>query len=154
MALGHSTAVVTSDAPDVVRLGREVIAALDLRGVAKLDFKRDPAGGLQLLEVNPRFSLWNHPGAVAGVNVPAIVFADLTGRERPPAGPARPGVTWSVPLDDLRAAREHGIPLRRWLGWQARCDVWYTVAPDDPLPLVGALLGRARERLDRAGRQA
>ena len=47
------------------------MAALGLRGVAKLDFKRTAAGELVLLEVNPRFNLWHLPGAVAGVNLPA-----------------------------------------------------------------------------------
>ena len=87
-AYGQSTAVEVVWLPDVAELGREVVGRLGLRGVAKLDFKRDDHGRLHLLEINPRFNLWHHPGAVAGVNLPAMVYADLTGRERPPA--ARP----------------------------------------------------------------
>src|SRR5438045_1215493 len=66
---GFSTALVTSDAPDVWILGREIIQRLGLRGVAKGDFKRGPEGRLYLLEVNPRFNLWHHLGACAGVNI-------------------------------------------------------------------------------------
>jgi D-aspartate ligase len=144
---GHTTACVITDEDDVRGLGRECTRALALRGVAKLDFKRDPAGALHLLEVNPRFNLWHLPGAVAGVNIPAVVYADLTGTERPPVGPVRPGTSWSVPWEDYYAAREDGVPFARWVGWQARCDAWHTFAFTDPLPAVGAVLLRVRARL-------
>ena len=89
---GHSTSVVITDAEDVRDLGRHLVERIDLRGVAKFDFKRAPDGSLWLLEVNPRFSFWSHPGAVAGVNLPALVFGDLVGRPRPRVRSARPGV--------------------------------------------------------------
>jgi predicted ATP-grasp superfamily ATP-dependent carboligase len=41
---GRSTAVVITDEPEVLALGRVLTARLELRGVAKLDFKRDDAG--------------------------------------------------------------------------------------------------------------
>jgi D-aspartate ligase len=50
-----------------------VLARLGVRGVAKLDIKRDDRGRLHLLEINPRSNLWHDPGAVAGVNLPAMV---------------------------------------------------------------------------------
>ena len=54
-----------------------------LTGVAKLDFKRDRSGKLHLFEINPRFTLWHHAAAIAGVNIPALVYADLTGAPWP-----------------------------------------------------------------------
>ena len=121
-SLGHSTALVTTDAPDVARLGRDLTRELGLRGVAKLDFKRDPEGRLWLLEVNPRFNLWHHVGAVAGVNIPAVVWADLVGLPRPPVSSARPGVTWCKVDRDWLAARQDGVSVTAWLSWLARCD--------------------------------
>ncbi|MEX5718524.1 ATP-grasp domain-containing protein [Geodermatophilus maliterrae] len=121
-SLGHSTALVTTDAPDVARLGRALTRDLGLRGVAKLDFKRDPEGRLWLLEVNPRFNLWHHVGAAAGVNIPAVVWADLVGLPRPPVSSARPGVTWCKVDRDWLAARQDGVGVAAWLGWLARCD--------------------------------
>jgi D-aspartate ligase len=76
---GYSTALTLTDAPDVPAIGRDVVRRLGLVGVAKLDFKRTPDGELRLLEVNPRFTLWHHPAAVGGLNIPALVLADLTG---------------------------------------------------------------------------
>ncbi|WP_040637959.1 ATP-grasp domain-containing protein [Microvirga lotononidis] len=71
LSCGHSTALETTDCADVRALGRDIVQKIGLRGVAKLDFKREPNGELHLLEINPRFSLWHHLGAIAGVNMPA-----------------------------------------------------------------------------------
>ena len=143
---GHSTAVEITAATDVRDLGRDVLRAVGLRGVAKVDLKRDPGGGLHLLEVNPRFTLWNHAGAWAGVNLPAIVYADLVGRPRPPAAAVRIGVRWCDPLPDARAAAARGIPLRDWLPWVLRCEARASFMLSDPLPVVRGALWRLRHR--------
>jgi D-aspartate ligase len=140
---GISTALETTDAPDVLAAGRDVVERLGLRGVAKLDFKRGPDGRLHLLEVNPRFTLWTHVGALAGVNLPAIVHADLTGRPRPPARRARAGVRWIWPRADAAAAREEGISRAAWLAWALRAEVKGSFVLSDPGPyLVGRVRGR------------
>jgi predicted ATP-grasp superfamily ATP-dependent carboligase len=145
---GDSTAVEITDAADVRDLGREILRRLGLRGMSKLDFKRAPDGSLHLLEVNPRVNLWHHPGALAGVNLPALMYADLTGGERPAVTPARAGVTWCQPLRDARAARAAGEPLGAWLRWVARCDARSDLAWDDPLPFLrGRLLSAVRRRV-------
>jgi D-aspartate ligase len=131
---GETTALEITCESDVAELGREVARRLGLCGVAKLDFKRDPAGRLHLLEVNPRFNLWHHPAAKAGVNLPALVYADLVGLARPAARTARPGVRWVYHAHDARAARRQGVPLRRWLPWAMSAEAKAVVALDDPLP--------------------
>ncbi len=144
-AHGHSTALTVTDirgqAADVAGLGRDLAARIGLRGVAKFDFKRAPDGRLYLLEVNPRFNLWHHLGAVAGVNLPALVYADLTGRDRPHAAIARPGPCWCRPRNDRIAAREAGVSTLAWLAWLARCEAspphW-----DDPAPFLKPKLQR------------
>ena len=141
---GHSTALTTTDAPDVAALGRDVVERVRLRGaLVKVDFKRARDDGLRLLEVNPRFSLWHHLGAVAGVNLPALVYADLVGVERPPTTRARADMTWVQPRHDLAAARASGMPVRTWLAWMARCQAKSVIAWDDPMPFLrGQLLNR------------
>jgi D-aspartate ligase len=152
-AYGYSTAVEITDQADVAELGRDVVGRLGLRGVAKLDFKRAPDGRLRLLEVNPRFNLWHHVGAKAGVNLPALVYADLAGTTRPPARRARAGVRWCYHRNDARAAKAHGIPLARWLPWALSCEAKSAVAWDDPMPIVRGSLARLsqRARSSRAG---
>jgi predicted ATP-grasp superfamily ATP-dependent carboligase len=146
---GHSTALITTDASDVEQLGRDVVRILELSGVAKLDFKRDGEGRLHLLEVNPRFTLWNHLGAVAGVNIPALVYADLTGTSgRRHVPRARPGVTWCDVPKDFRAARSASIGIADWATWVARSNIKTDWAFDDPMPFIrGRLLRAAVKRL-------
>jgi D-aspartate ligase len=140
---GHSSAVEVTPLPDVAELGREVLARLRLTGVAKLDFKRDERGRLHLLEINPRFNLWHYPGALAGVNLPAMVYADLTGRERPAMATTLRTVAWCDPLLDLRAARAAGISPLRWLNWVRRCQAICGLAWQDPMPFFRGRLGPA-----------
>ena len=144
---GHTSSLTITDDADVARVGREVCRKLDLRGVAKIDFKRGPDGTLYLLEINARLTLWAHPGARAGVNLGALVYADLTGMPRPRPRPVRTELDWVHPKDVL-AAKEHGICTREWLRWLVRDNpvkgVWRW---DDPGPLLGMAAVRVRSKV-------
>jgi predicted ATP-grasp superfamily ATP-dependent carboligase len=146
-AYGDSTALVITDAPEVTTLGRDLVRRLGLRGVAKFDFKRAPDGRLYLLEVNPRFTLWHHLGARAGVNIPALVYADLAGLPRPRVQKARAGVRWCKPWGDVAAARAAGVSFLRWLPWALGCEAKRVMAWDDPMPFVRAVLWRGASRV-------
>jgi CelD/BcsL family acetyltransferase involved in cellulose biosynthesis/predicted ATP-grasp superfamily ATP-dependent carboligase len=135
-SFGHTTALETTEAADVRRLGRDIIERIALTGVAKLDFKRDPQGNLRLLEINPRFNLWHHAGALAGVNIPALVYADLTGAPRPPAVRVKAGIRWCRLWKDHPAAVESGLPLTTWALWALRCEAKSSLAWDDPMPFL------------------
>jgi D-aspartate ligase len=97
---------------------------------------------LRLLEVNPRFNLWHHPGALAGVNIPALVYADLAGLPRPAATAAKAGVRWCRPWRDFPAARAAGMPLTAWMSWMGGCEAKSTLTLDDPLPFMRSTLFR------------
>ena len=156
-AFGHTTALEITEAADVQQHGRAIAEWLGLTGVAKFDFKRDRSGALHLLEINPRFNLWHHAGAVAGVNIPALVFADLTGTKRPSITRPRAGVRWCRVWKDYPAARSAGIPFALWLPWVLRCETQSSLSWDDPLPLPRAalhrLLGRRITRSVQGGEQ-
>jgi D-aspartate ligase len=141
-SFGHTTALEITDAEDVRRRGHAIVEQLTLTGVAKLDFKRDPQGNLRLLEINPRFNLWHHPGAIAGVNIPALVYADLLGLPRPPVRRAKAGLRWCRAWKDFPAARAGGVPLTTWLPWVVDCEAKSSLAWDDPLPFVRSTLHR------------
>jgi predicted ATP-grasp superfamily ATP-dependent carboligase len=143
---GHTTALETTDEGDVYEIGRHCVERLGLKGVAKLDFKRTPAGELLLLEVNARFNLWHLPGAVAGMNLPALVYADLVGLPRPRAERPRCCIRWSVPWDDLTAARAGRLSLARWAAWQLRCQTRHVMSLDDPMPFLRGLAWPRVER--------
>ena len=139
-SFGMSTALVTTDAPDVRALGREVVERLGVTGPVKVDFKRAPSGALLLFEVNPRFTLWAHPGALAGANLPDLAFRDLTGE--PPGPPALgcAGIRWCDPLQDLAGVRERGGSTWRWVGDSLRTPARSAGSLDDPLPLLRGLV--------------
>jgi D-aspartate ligase len=140
---GFTTSLSVTREEDVRYAGRKLVELLDLRGVAKFDFKRAPDGQLFLFEINARTSLWMHPGARAGVNIPAAVYADLTGRPRPALASRPRPVSWVHPKDVL-AARDSGMPMGRWLRFAAGCRAkafWYW---RDPMPFVGVAVSRAR----------
>ena len=140
------TALTTTDATDVVELGREIVRRLGFSGVAKLDFKRDRGGNLHLLEVNPRFTLWNHLGALAGVNLPTMVYKDLVGMDRGEIQPGLPGVTWCDVPKDYEAAVAASIPVMTWARWVASADIKTDFAWDDPIPFLrGRLLSRLKK---------
>jgi len=154
VSYGHTTALEITDAADVQQLGRDIVEQLSLTGVAKLDFKRDCAGRLHLLEINPRFTLWHHAGAVAGVNIPALVYANLTATPRPAAARARAGVRWCRAWKDFPAARASGIPLMTWLPWFSGCEAKSALSWSDPMPVVRSMLHRLTARHGRRSSQA
>ncbi len=139
---GESTALTTTAEKDVAALGRELVKRLNFHGVAKFDFKRGPDGTLHLLEINPRFNLWHHLGAVAGVNLPALVYNDLLGRPIPELTSARAGLTWTRLWQDALAAKSAQLPMTEWLRWSLNCEAKRLLAWDDPMPFVRAGLWR------------
>jgi predicted ATP-grasp superfamily ATP-dependent carboligase len=148
---GHSTALEITGQEDLRRLGAELVHRMELRGVAKLDFKRDGDGKLHLLEVNPRFNLWHHLAAVAGLNLPALVYADLTGSPRPPVTPPAPGTGWSRPVQDLRSIRASGGSFASWVRWTARARARSGLSGDDPLLVAGWALRQLTRFAGRSG---
>lgn len=142
---GHSTSVEITDARDVARLGRDIVRKLGLKGVAKLDFKRGPDGVLWLLEVNPRFNLWHHLGAAAGLNIPALVYADVLGLPRPAPQPIRVGARWCR-FEDRHAAKELGVPFLSWLTWFAGCEA-RSLTFDDQLPFIMTAVAALRSKM-------
>ena len=143
---------ITSDA-QVRDLGRSVVDKLDFSGVLKIDFKRDSRSGeLYLLEINARFNLWHHPGAVAGVSIPEAVYRDcIEPGSAPIAAPARAGVRWVSPGIDLMAFKEYhadgDLPLGRWLYELFTAEVNEGFQLRDPVPGLLEFGSRIRRRV-------
>jgi predicted ATP-grasp superfamily ATP-dependent carboligase len=146
---GDTTSLEITEESDVAELGRDLVARMNLTGVAKFDFKRDDDGRLWLLEINPRFNLWHNAGAVAGANIPAAVYRHLTDGTAWSCK-ARPGVTWCHPTKDAKAARAAGIGTTSWMRWVAGTDAKWGMSARDPMPFVrGVLIRRLKKKLGR-----
>ncbi|MFE0699637.1 ATP-grasp domain-containing protein [Streptomyces sp. NPDC058872] len=129
--------------PAVDRTARELLGALDYRGVCDLDFRLNRAtGAYHLLDFNPRpgaqFRLFTDPD---GLDVVRALHLDLTGRPVPPHSPAygRRILVENYALLSLLAS-----PRRRYApepgDTRARTEcAWFAV--DDPLPLLA--MGRS-----------
>jgi D-aspartate ligase len=143
---GYSTYVEVTDADDVRQLGRSVLENIGFSGVAKIDFKRDPCTSrLYLLEINPRFNLWHHAGAAAGVSIPALVYRDcLEPGSARPAGRARAGVRWVNARDDWRA---YEGSTARWLAEILTAQVNESFMLRDPLPGLDDVFGILHRKL-------
>ena len=142
---GVSTYLELVNEPALVELGTRVLKSLDFVGIVKIDFKRDPrTGKFYVLELNPRFNLWNHLGAACGVNLMLLAHHCLNGARRPPEHAYRTGVRWlSFENDFLAFLREYGPDGDlSWLGYVSSLlgpKIYEEFAWDDPLPSLVSL---------------
>jgi predicted ATP-grasp superfamily ATP-dependent carboligase len=137
-------------------VAREVAARVPLRGVFKMDFKRDSVSGdWRLLEVNARFNLWHHLGAANGINLPRIAYDYLVHGKRPQAMPRyRTTHRWLALRPDWRAYRELAargeLSLAGWLRSILQAPKVYDLFSwTDPVPFAREFLSRWRARIPR-----
>jgi predicted ATP-grasp superfamily ATP-dependent carboligase len=133
-----STFVETVDVPELETLSKTFLRAIDYYGLVELEYKLDPNDGrYKLLDVNARTWGYHSIGARAGVDFPALLFADQLGRpvER---RRARPGVRWVRFATDVPTAAV--MLWQRRLGWRSYVrslrgfDVEGSFSKDDPVP--------------------
>ena len=131
----------TDVAPDVAAAGAAFFAAVGIRGLANVEFKRDARdGSLRLIECNHRFTASNQLIEAAGVDLAWLSYARLTDTPLPPLDRYRVGVTLWNPARDLRGlangtARGELRP-GDWLPGLLRRHVLPVFRWDDPLPTV------------------
>jgi D-aspartate ligase len=137
-------------------VGRDAAARIPLRGVFKMDFKRDNVSGAwRLLEVNARYNLWHHLGAANGLNLTRVAYDYLVHGQRPQAPlPYRTTHRWLALKADFRAYRELSargeLTLGSWLHSLVQTPMVYDVFSwRDPMPFVRHVLSRWRMRIPR-----
>ena len=117
---GESAFIELSHDDELLALGERIAAQVPLKGVFKMDFKRDAVTGRwYLLEINARFNLWHYLGAANGMNLPAIACDWLAWGHRPAAPWYATRYRWlSLELDArafLQLRREGSLGLAQWL---------------------------------------
>lgn len=124
---GESAFIELAHNEELSALGCEIVRCCPLRGVFKMDFKRDPRNGRwHLLEINARFNLWHYLGAVNGINLPAAVYQYFIFGK-----PSQP------------SAYETRF---RWLSWSRDVKAYRQLAKDNRLTFLPWMLSILRSR--------
>lgn len=137
-------------------LGRDVARRCPLRGVFKMDFKRDPRDGRwYLLEINARYNLWHYMAARNGINLMAAAYDYLVDRKSPAANEYATRYRWLSLELDFRAYRELSqrgeLTFAGWAGSILRSrNVYSLFAWRDPAPWLRFWSSRVSRRLGRA----
>ncbi|HZZ95002.1 MAG TPA: hypothetical protein VFE23_20755 [Usitatibacter sp.] len=153
---GESAFIELAHDSSLDQLGRQVAARLPLKGIFKMDFKRDPRSGeWYLLEINARYTLWHYLGACNGVNLMRAAYDFLVDGAQWEASRYATRRRWlSLHLDfaAYRALAARGeATLGSWLASIVLSrNVYNVFAWSDPGPWVSFLSGRMLQRWDRA----
>ena len=142
IGFGSTSLARTESIADVRSTALAFLEAVGFKGVAHVEFKRDPRDGrLRMIEINPRPALWFQLARSAGVDIVAAAADDLSGRPIPTAREQRDGVRWQYGLKDaysaaiyrLRPAGSLFPPPDVGSGWSRSGALWDV---RDPLPAI------------------
>ena len=133
-----STFVETVDVPELVAPSERFLREIEYYGLVELEYKLDPNDGrYKLLDVNARTWGYHSIGWRAGVDFPALLFADQTGGSVRTCR-ARAGVRWVRLATDVPTAAvmllDGQLDWRSYLRSLRGFDVEGSFARDDPLP--------------------
>ena len=133
--------VVEEHLPELIELGQRFLSEAGMRGIAQLEYKRDPHDGeFKLLECNPRFHLTIELPIACGLDVPLYAYRRVCGESPQPPVQRRSGLRLWHPLPDFRAfriLREEGeLTLGGWLRSILHRQRFTLFAADDPWPSV------------------
>lgn len=155
---GSASLVVSAPQEESLNIARRLLIALDYRGIAAAEFKRDPRDGrLKVIEINARPSLWFALASGAGQHLALAAYYDLAGTGYLlPEKVQTDGVVWRYVLKDMystifyRLRPDFVLPPPKTVvvgGVSAR--VYAVFASDDPRPMVAELGHFMRKALKR-----
>jgi predicted ATP-grasp superfamily ATP-dependent carboligase len=105
MDFGHATTYAeTVSIPELEESARKILGAMGYYGLSEVEFMLDPKDGkYKLLEINARPWGWHTLAIAAGVDLPYLVYLDITGQKVSPNGFAT-GVKWVRLMTDTPTA--------------------------------------------------
>lgn len=154
VGFGLATYHVSMHDPELIETGLQFCRGVQLRGMACIEFKRDPRDGqLKLIECNHRFTLGQETLRYAGVNFPLVAYNSVLGLPAPVFDGYRDGVHLWAPVADTRAflesRRRRELTFSEWLTSLMHPQHFHLFDPTDPGPSVGFHARRIRRRLRR-----
>jgi D-aspartate ligase len=139
----------------VAEMGLRFLQAIDFRGIANVEFKRDVRDGtLTLIECNARFTAANEILQRSGLDFANFVYRRQIGQSVPAPGRVRDGVYMWAPVQDtmsfLASRRRGELTARRWAASLLHRQTLPLFAWSDPMPSLVNLYHMADRRRRRA----
>jgi predicted ATP-grasp superfamily ATP-dependent carboligase len=150
---GGSVYVRTIHNPELCRRSIGYLQRIGFKGIVKIDYKWSHAANrFMMLEINPRYNLWELLGAYAGVNLAAVAYRHQIHEAVAQQHDYRDGVRLLFLKQDLRAFllgyRKTGEwTLGSYIKSLAASTRFRVLVPSDPLPFVVSVAGFLRRRL-------
>ena len=121
-----------------------LLKRLDYRGIAGTEFKIDARDrSLKLMEINPRTAACGHVIVAAGVDLPWLLYQDLTGENPQPIQSYRTGLRGVNLSWDVRSMRRSSVRSPwAWAKWAisiARARSFAVLSWRDPAPGLSML---------------
>jgi len=152
---GGSAYVQTIHDEQLAHLSVEYMQRLRFKGIVKIDYKWDAKDNMyKMLEINPRYNLWELVGAFAGVNLVDIAYRHQRGESVTPQSHYRDDVRFLYFKQDVRAYwegyRKNGEwSLTSFLRSYLHNKYFRVFEWRDPLPFVRSVLGFSKRNLGR-----
>lgn len=131
----------------------DYLRRIAFQGIVKIDFKWDPDDAeFKILEINPRYNLWELLGAYAGANLSCIAYRHQNGLSNTPQVSYRAGTRLLYVKQDLRAffggyRKTKEWTLRAYLRSLMTKKQYGVFDPRDPVPFLVSALGFLKRKL-------
>ncbi|MBA2361490.1 MAG: hypothetical protein H0V79_11275 [Actinobacteria bacterium] len=145
LRFGTSAVFEVDYEPRVLDQGLRLLRTAGYTGIAHVEFAQDPRDGeFRVLEVNTRLPVWAGLAANRHLDLPRVVYDDLSGREVAPLPTFQGDLTWIYLAKDVyvsvQMARRRELGPRRFLSGYLRGPKARAVfALDDPWPAIASL---------------
>ncbi len=114
-ATGGSAYVQTTDNRELAELSIACLGRMGFQGIVKIDYKWDPVDRqFKILEINPRYNLWEVVGALAGVNLVHLALRHQRGLPVGEQHTWKSGVRFLYFKQDIRSFFGGYWPTKEW----------------------------------------
>ncbi len=126
---------------EVLELGLKLLKSINYRGLANIEFKKDPRDGqFKLMEINVRGSAQVGLAVDSGVDIPNIVYKDALHEALDPVDSYKEGLKWIDLGTDFGSFLHYywtkQLGFWSWLRSVKETDSYAYFAWDDPWPFV------------------
>ena len=152
--MGGACYHITDWIPELPELANRLFHHVGLRGLANVEFKKDPRDGqFKIIECNARFTGGDPLVSRSGVDLAAFVYNRLTGRPQRQMEQYTQGLRLWDPVRDfqsfLELRRRGQLTFARWLLSVMHWQTFPYFEWSDPMPAIKRLSMPLRRRLKR-----